>query len=126
MYPSNAKIHLIQHWYHHVATLNYGLMSYVDNTAFNTWIVWLNFSVHAVMYTYYFLAACRVRLPAWFAQCLTTSQITQFLITLAILAHVGMRMLTGAHVDTSMLLLLFPAILFLRSVQLRLPTCTAC
>ncbi|KAI3415370.1 hypothetical protein GPALN_004982 [Globodera pallida] len=54
---------ILQHWYHHVATLNYGLMSYVDNTAFNTWIVWLNFSVHAVMYTYYFLAACRIRLP---------------------------------------------------------------
>ncbi|KAL3095808.1 hypothetical protein niasHS_005567 [Heterodera schachtii] len=89
------------HWYHHVATLNYGLMSYVDNTAFNTWIVWLNFSVHAVMYTYYFLAACRIRLPAWFAQCLTTSQITQFLITLAILAHVGVRLLVGSHVDTT-------------------------
>lgn len=53
------------------------------------------------MYSYYFLAACRIRLPAWFAQCLTTSQITQFLITLAILAHVGLRMIAGSHVDTS-------------------------
>ncbi|KAI1709649.1 GNS1/SUR4 family domain-containing protein [Ditylenchus destructor] len=52
------------HWYHHVATLNYGLMSYVDKSAYNTWIVWLNFSVHAVMYSYYFLAACGIRLPA--------------------------------------------------------------
>ena len=76
-------------------------MSYVDETAFNTWIVWLNFSVHAVMYSYYFLAACRIRLPAWFAQCLTTAQITQFLITLAILAHVGFRMVAGSRVDTS-------------------------
>lgn len=89
------------HWYHHVATLNYGLMSYIDQTAFNTWIVWLNFSVHAVMYSYYFLAACRIRLPAWFAQCLTTAQITQFLITLAILVHVGLRMLVGSRVDTT-------------------------
>uniref|UniRef100_A0A915P1T9 Elongation of very long chain fatty acids protein n=1 Tax=Meloidogyne floridensis TaxID=298350 RepID=A0A915P1T9_9BILA len=89
------------HWYHHVATLNYGLMSYVDNTAFNSWIVWLNFSVHAVMYSYYFLAACKIRLPAWFAQCLTSAQITQFLITLAILAHAGIRMVNGLRVDTT-------------------------
>ncbi|KAF7634757.1 Elongation of very long chain fatty acids protein [Meloidogyne graminicola] len=89
------------HWYHHVATLNYGLISYVDNTAFNSWIVWLNFSVHAVMYSYYFLAACRIRLPAWFAQCLTSAQITQFLITLAILAHVGIKMIYGQNVDTT-------------------------
>jgi elongation of very long chain fatty acids protein 6 len=89
------------HWYHHVATLNYGLMSYIDKTAFNTWIVWLNFSVHAVMYSYYFLAACSIRLPAWFSQCLTTSQITQFLITLVILAHVGIKMLLGHQVDTT-------------------------
>ncbi|CAK5028845.1 unnamed protein product [Meloidogyne enterolobii] len=76
-------------------------MSYVDNTAFNSWIVWLNFSVHAVMYSYYFLAACKIRLPAWFAQCLTSAQITQFLITLAILAHAGIRMVNGLRVDTS-------------------------
>jgi len=92
---------LFLHWYHHVATLNYGLMSYVDKTAYNTWIVWLNFSVHAVMYSYYFLAACSIRLPAWFSQMLTTSQITQFLITLVILAHVGVKMALGQHVDTS-------------------------
>jgi len=92
---------LFLHWYHHVATLNYGLMSYIDKTAFNTWIVWLNFSVHAVMYSYYFLAACGIRLPAWFSRMLTTSQITQFLITLVILAHVGLKMLLGHKVDTS-------------------------
>jgi hypothetical protein len=89
------------HWYHHVATLNYGLMSYVDKTAFNTWIVWLNFTVHAVMYSYYFLAACGYRMPAWFSQLLTTSQLTQFVITLVILVHVGLKMLMGQKVDTT-------------------------
>jgi len=91
------------HWYHHVATLNYGLMSYLDKSAYNSWIVWLNFTVHAVMYTYYFLAACSIRLPAWFSQCLTSSQILQFIITLVILAHVGLKMAMGDRVDTSSL-----------------------
>lgn len=43
------------HWYHHVATLNYGLMSYIDKSAFNTWIVWLNFSVRIYSFLYKFL-----------------------------------------------------------------------
>jgi len=89
------------HWYHHVATLNYGLMSYIDKSAFNTWIVWLNFSVHAIMYSYYFAAACSIRAPAYFSRLLTSCQITQFLITLAILAHVGLKLVLGQHVDTS-------------------------
>ncbi len=38
------------HWYHHVLTLNYGVLSYMEGTAFNSWIVWLNFTVHAFMY----------------------------------------------------------------------------
>jgi len=89
------------HWYHHVATLNYGILSYNENTAYNTWIVWLNFTVHAFMYTYYFLSACSIRCPAWVSQMITTSQITQFLITLVILFHVGYLKLAGYAVDTT-------------------------
>ncbi|KAI6178928.1 Elongation of very long chain fatty acids protein [Aphelenchoides besseyi] len=89
------------HWYHHVATLNYGIYSYNNQTAYNTWIVWLNFSVHAVMYTYYFLSACNIRSPAWISRLITSSQITQFLITLVILFHVGWLKATGYTVDTT-------------------------
>lgn len=89
------------HWYHHVATLNYGIWSYNEKTAYNTWIVWLNFSVHAFMYTYYFLSACSIRSPAWVSRLITTSQITQFLITLVILFHAGYLKLVGYSVDTT-------------------------
>ncbi|CAD5210492.1 unnamed protein product [Bursaphelenchus okinawaensis] len=89
------------HWYHHVATLNYGIMSIIDRTAFNTWIVWLNFSVHAIMYSYYFLAACKIKCPAAIAQCITFLQITQFVITHLILFHVGYLKAAGYVVDTT-------------------------
>ncbi|KAH7727505.1 ELO-6 protein [Aphelenchoides avenae] len=89
------------HWYHHVATLNYGLLSYAENTSYNTWIVWLNFTVHAVMYSYYTLAAMKIRVPAAIAQCITLMQITQFVITHFILFHSGYKMLVGEHVDTT-------------------------
>jgi elongation of very long chain fatty acids protein 6 len=88
------------HWYHHVATLNYGILSYADGTAFNSWIIWLNFSVHAIMYSYYFLAACKIRAPAAVAQCITFLQITQFIITHAVLFHVAYLVLTGQSCDT--------------------------
>ncbi|KAI6242970.1 Elongation of very long chain fatty acids protein [Aphelenchoides fujianensis] len=87
------------HWYHHVATLNYGIYSYNNQTAYNTWIVWLNFSVHAVIY--YFLSACSIRSPAWVSRLITTSQITQFIITLVILFHVGALKALGHNVDTT-------------------------
>ncbi|KAI1704814.1 GNS1/SUR4 family domain-containing protein [Ditylenchus destructor] len=89
------------HWFHHVATLNYALMSYVDKSAYNTWIVQLNFMVHAAMYSYYFLSSCGIRLPAWFSRMLTTFQIAQFLITLVILAHVGWKMAMGEKFDVT-------------------------
>lgn len=41
---------LFLHWYHHVLTLNYGIISYSDHTPYNSWIIWLNFTVHSFMY----------------------------------------------------------------------------
>ncbi|VDM49985.1 unnamed protein product [Toxocara canis] len=41
------------HWYHHVLTLNYGVSSMSEKTPYNSWITWLNFSVHAIMYRYF-------------------------------------------------------------------------
>lgn len=54
------------------------------------------------MYSYYWLAACGFRAPAWFARSLTTCQILQFIITLTILFHVGIKLLNGEVVDTSL------------------------
>jgi len=85
------------HWYHHVLTLNYGMLSYREDTAFNTWIVWLNFSVHAIMYSYYWLRSMHIRVPASIAQCITVLQITQFVITHAVLFHVGILWLQGTR-----------------------------
>ena len=60
------------------------------------------FSVHAIMYSYYFLAACSIRCPAWVSRLITVSQIAQFLITLVILAHVGALKLFGTQtIDTT-------------------------
>ncbi|VDK58173.1 unnamed protein product, partial [Cylicostephanus goldi] len=89
------------HWYHHVLTLNYAFMSYSVDTAYNSWIAWMNFTVHAIMYGYYMLRSYGVRVPAWVARNITTMQIVQFIITHFILFHVGYLSSQGVKVDST-------------------------
>uniref|UniRef100_A0A914YA90 Elongation of very long chain fatty acids protein n=1 Tax=Panagrolaimus superbus TaxID=310955 RepID=A0A914YA90_9BILA len=83
------------HWYHHIATLNYAFLTYIDGTAYNPYIIFINFFVHSIMYFYYFLAACKIRVPPIVSQIITTLQISQFIITTLILCHVGYLILIG-------------------------------
>ncbi|EFP07179.1 hypothetical protein GCK72_013549 [Caenorhabditis remanei] len=89
------------HWYHHVLTMNYAFMSFEANLGFNTWITWMNFSVHSIMYGYYMLRSFGVKIPAWIARNITTMQILQFIITHFILFHVGYLAVTGQSVDST-------------------------
>ncbi|VDK38526.1 unnamed protein product [Gongylonema pulchrum] len=90
---------LFLHWYHHVLTLNYGIISYSEHTPYNTWIIWLNFTVHSFMYSYYFLRSMGIRIPASIAARITTMQMLQFVITVLILLHVGYLMASDVPVD---------------------------
>jgi elongation of very long chain fatty acids protein 6 len=83
------------HWYHHIATLNCSVLGCVYFAAYNPWIIWLNFFVHSIMYSYYFLAACKIRVPPIISQFITTLQISQFIVTHLILFHVGYLVLKG-------------------------------
>ncbi|KAE9415175.1 hypothetical protein Angca_004565, partial [Angiostrongylus cantonensis] len=88
------------HWYHHVLTMNYAIISYSFDTAFNSWIGWMNFTVHSIMYSYYMLRSLGVKVPAWIARNITTMQILQFVITLLILFHIGYLSNSGVQVDS--------------------------
>uniref|UniRef100_A0A914X3W1 Elongation of very long chain fatty acids protein n=2 Tax=Plectus sambesii TaxID=2011161 RepID=A0A914X3W1_9BILA len=75
------------HWYHHVLTLIYAFYSYPHSPGFNRWGIFMNFSVHAVMYSYYFLRSMKIRVPGAIAQLITTMQILQFISACLILGH---------------------------------------
>ncbi|KAH7697841.1 fatty acid elongation protein 3, partial [Aphelenchoides avenae] len=51
------------HWYHHVTVLVYTWHAYKDHTASGRWFMWMNYTVHAFMYSYYALRAARIRVP---------------------------------------------------------------
>uniref|UniRef100_A0A915E021 Elongation of very long chain fatty acids protein n=1 Tax=Ditylenchus dipsaci TaxID=166011 RepID=A0A915E021_9BILA len=77
------------HWYHHILTMIYAFYSYPLSPGFNRWGIYLNFFVHAFMYSYYFLRSMKIKVPGSVAKFITTIQIWQFIISVVILIHLG-------------------------------------
>ena len=68
------------HWYHHITVLLYCWHSYVTTSPSGLFFVVMNYSVHAVMYGYYFLMAVKMR-PKWFNPMVVTfMQLSQMFI----------------------------------------------
>ncbi|CAJ0587085.1 unnamed protein product, partial [Mesorhabditis spiculigera] len=72
------------HWYHHAVVLVYVWHAAVELTAAGRWFIFMNYGVHAIMYTYYTLAALSIRLPKAVSMTVTTLQTTQMLVGVAI------------------------------------------
>ncbi|CAI2351867.1 unnamed protein product [Caenorhabditis sp. 36 PRJEB53466] len=88
------------HWYHHILTMIYAWYSHPLTPGFNRYGIYLNFVVHAFMYSYYFLRSMKIRVPGVIAQAITSLQILQFIISCAVLAHLGYLMhYTNANCD---------------------------
>jgi len=68
------------HWYHHITVLTYTWHAYKEHTAAGRWFIWMNYTVHAFMYSYYALSSLGKRFPKWVPMSVTTLQITQMVI----------------------------------------------
>lgn len=66
------------HWYHHVTVLLFCWHSYATLNSSGLFFIVMNYSVHSVMYFYYFQTARGFR-PSW-AKFVTTIQISQMFI----------------------------------------------
>ena len=72
------------HWYHHVTVLLYCWHSYVTTSPSGLFFVAMNYSVHAIMYGYYFLMAMKMK-PKWFNPIIVTvAQISQMFVGVAV------------------------------------------
>jgi elongation of very long chain fatty acids protein 6 len=83
------------HWFHHMSVL---LFTWHSLATFNASIsvpLVANFIVHAIMYPYYFLAACGVKLPRSFAMGITGIQIIQMFNGIAWVSAVIYLQYTG-------------------------------
>ncbi|KAI6175402.1 Elongation of very long chain fatty acids protein [Aphelenchoides bicaudatus] len=77
------------HWYHHILTMVYAFFSFPLTPGFNRWGIYLNFFVHAFMYSYYFLRSMKIHVPGVIAKFVTTIQIWQFIISVGVLVHLA-------------------------------------
>ncbi|CAF4801640.1 unnamed protein product, partial [Rotaria socialis] len=68
------------HWFHHATVLIYAWYSYHDWTASGRWFVFLNYSVHALMYSYYAFRAMKFQIPKWISVTVTTFQLSQMVV----------------------------------------------
>ncbi|XP_056465705.1 elongation of very long chain fatty acids protein 6-like [Gadus chalcogrammus] len=90
------------HWYHHITVLLYSWYSYKDTVAGGGWFMTMNFSVHALMYSYYAARAAGVRVPRPLAMLITSAQISQMLMGVTVSALVYRWMQSGdcpSHLD---------------------------
>jgi len=68
------------HWYHHVTVLLYCWTAYVNHIPAGFIFAAMNFSVHSIMYGYYFLMAMKIK-PKWFSAIyITLAQIFQMVL----------------------------------------------
>ncbi|CAD5118155.1 unnamed protein product [Dimorphilus gyrociliatus] len=72
------------HWYHHITVLIYVWYSIPEHTAPGRWFIVMNYTVHSFMYTYYALKAMRVKVPKFISMVITSLQITQMIIGVAV------------------------------------------
>ena len=56
---------MLLHWYHHISVLLFCWHSYAFRSSTGLYFVAMNYTVHAVMYFYYFLMCYRIK-PKWF------------------------------------------------------------
>ena len=68
------------HWYHHAITMIYTFYSVQEPAAYGRWFIAMNFSVHAIMYSYYACRALRFRIPKSVSIAITSLQLLQMIV----------------------------------------------
>ena len=73
------------HWFHHVTVLLYVWHAYQHDTSTSLWFSSMNYSVHSIMYLYFFLMSIGVRSATRaVAPLITIAQTTQMAVGMAV------------------------------------------
>lgn len=90
------------HWYHHITVLLYAWYSYRDQIAPARYFIVANFTVHAVMYSYYALRASGfVKIPRQVNITITLMQLFQMVIGCAVNVYALFQLNAGRKCDTT-------------------------
>jgi len=80
---ANKPVRFI-HWYHHAVTMIYSFYIAAYLPAIGRWMSSMNFCVHSLMYSYYFVSSYGVRVPRKISMVITTLQTAQMFVGLTI------------------------------------------
>lgn len=80
------------HWYHHLTVMLYCWHAYTSITPAGFTFASMNYTVHSIMYTYYFICACGYRkVVRPFASCITGLQILQMIVGVMIVLYLTIQ-----------------------------------
>lgn len=85
------------HWYHHITAMVYVWYGAAYPTAPARSLMVMNYTVHTLMYTYYALKAMRIHIPRWVSRVITTLQISQMVVALAVHLQAFYYIQTGEY-----------------------------
>ncbi len=90
---------LFLHWYHHATALLYCLDAFAARQPTGLYFAAMNYTVHTVMYFYYFLMASGYK-PKW-AGYVTSMQIMQMVVGLGVNTYHAYKLSTDQNCDGS-------------------------
>ncbi|CAH1272722.1 ELOVL6 [Branchiostoma lanceolatum] len=90
---------ILLHWYHHVSVCMFNWYAYADLAGPVGYFVAMNYTVHAVMYTYFAIRAAGYRLPKKLSMAITVLQSSQMVggLLIGAYAHVTYRSGQACH-----------------------------
>ena len=89
------------HWYHHITVIIFGWWSSTgDGLSLGRWIMTMNFTVHALMYSYYSLKSIGIRVWKPLAMSITVLQIMQMFIGVFVIGYACITQFVGSVCQT--------------------------
>lgn len=95
------------HYFHHATTAFIYWFFVPDVPSFMRYFACINYTVHAVMYTYFAVTSMNIRFPRPVAMFITTFQISQMFVNSFVAFCASVAMLRGIRCDVTSLNLLF-------------------
>jgi hypothetical protein len=89
------------HWYHHMTVLLFTWYATASYMSTGRWYIYMNYLVHAIMYSYYALTAIGYRLPKPMAMLITTLQIVQMILGCYVTSRAYYLRSHGASCETT-------------------------
>jgi elongation of very long chain fatty acids protein 6 len=101
------------HYYHHASVIYITLIGYTaNNNGLGRWVIAMNYTVHSVMYSYYTLKAMKIRVPLGISKLITTLQILQMIIGIAICGYASVLKARKQSCDNDTVVLILSILVY--------------